>query len=108
MCPPTPPHTPFPFTKKESRNYQLNDTMSSAITGKRMSKMLKRRKKINCENSQTMVIIILAAQGGLWRGLSGLMSVITLGKTRKLGEGMRCAYYRAVMMAKISIDNTRM
>lgn len=47
MCPPNPPptHTPFPFTKKESRNYQLNDTMSSAITGKRMSKMLKRRKK---------------------------------------------------------------
>lgn len=55
-----------------------------------------------------MVIIILAAQGRLWRGLSGLMSIITLGKPGSSVKGMSCAYYQGVMMVKISIDNMRM
>lgn len=108
MCPPTPPTHTFSFYQKREQELPIKRHHVIRHNWKADVKDVKKEEKINCENSQTMVIIILAAQGGLWRGLSGLMSVITLGKTRKLGEGMRCAYYRAVMMAKISIDNMRM
>lgn len=68
--------------KKEKKTGTTNYAVSSTITGILMSKTIKGWgwEGNNCENSCKMVIIILTAQGGLWRGPSGLTSTIMLGK----------------------------